>query len=716
MNTSLMLSSGLGRFAALLILMTTGEALSAVASDEAGVRHHALLIGVAAYDSEAMAPLPYAAVDAERLRSVLTERGDFQDALVTTLTTVEGSGTSREQITAAIEESLAAVGPEDAVLIYFSGHGDLASDGTLYLAPSDFQPTEVKSTGVSAAWLRGKLAGCKARAKLLVLDACHAGASDRGVTGENVLSSFDEAEGVVTLASSSAAQSSVMDSALEGSLFSFWLSKALSGHADRNVDGSVTVNEAFAYVDQHVTAEAQRRYGEDQSPRMSRNMAVTGDPTITTLRPQPLDVVLEDMASQIAWHAAQERFGVVGCLPEFTTLSWDEGRLASVLSVESGLAGKSLAERFQGKVKARLSERPNTMQLLTASEASNAVKNGLNDFVALTGEVRMQSGDALLLQASIVENGVTTHSVAGRAMVDDVDLWAEFGHSAVVQTADFQSRRDPLTGITKSAEAVAVATLDQRVSAADYQHPMADPAFGCQVSVRVPSGSNSYFVRNPVYREGRAYVALNKGETYEIHVDYDLQKLNEGRPVYAKILVDGVSIRNPAIDQTAANNAAQEENGSQAGGPRFDRGTQTPTNQGGPVFYKGVDLVRVAQHSPLSSLDLNQMWLFDGSVRPLRYQGFYYGPNQDALRFQVVDSTDSIGARRDYGQAVGMITVVLYDILGAGRGSDVGTTAGAPIAGARLRPVQAPGGVGRQLAVLHVHYCSASALSQLEQR
>ncbi|MEN0111763.1 MAG: caspase family protein [Planctomycetota bacterium] len=697
------------RLAALATLGAVSVAAApAAATGDTPLTRHALLIGVAEYANESMAPLPYAGADAVRLAEVLTGRGDYESATVTTI----GGGadaTTSAKVRSAIDGFLAGLGPHDSAMVYFSGHGDLADNGTLLLAPSDFDPADAANSGVAAAWLRERLAGCAAGAKLLVLDACHAGASDRGVSGNAVVEGFDEAEGVVTLASSAAAESSVMDGRLQGSLFSFWLTNALRGHADRDVDGAVTVSEAFAYVDRHVTAEALGRYGEPQSPRMSRNMAVSGDPTMTALRTQPLQTVLDDMADQIAWHAANERLGRVGCLSEFTTLSWFEGRLASVLGVESGMAGKTLATRFQGKVKEKLVDRRGAMQLVTPAEADSLIRSGGDDFAALVGEIRMQQGDSVLLQASIRKGGVDLYTVAGRAAVT-LDDWAEHGHSVVVRPSDFRTARDPSTGLMKSAESVAVATLDDRVKSDDYQHPMATDDLGCSVRLFVPSGRNRYFIRTPVYRDGKAYVGLDKGETYQIELDYDLERLNEGRPVYAKILVDGVSIRAPqlAIDPGADWMAGGPQAANPSGAERTD------AIDGGFRISKGVDLVRIARNQSIGSLGLGQMWLLDGATKPLRYKGFYLGAGQDALAFTVVDSADSIGADRDYGQAVGLISIVLYDVLGAGRGGDVGTAAGLPVQGARLREVKAPGGVGRQIAVLHLNYCSSQALRQLE--
>ncbi len=83
---------------------------------------------------------------------------------------------------------LARSGPNDTMIVYFSGHGFRDTDGKLYLAPLDINPADPAATGISVEWLRQQLAACPANFKLLVIDACHAGSEkgedDKGRLGQ----------------------------------------------------------------------------------------------------------------------------------------------------------------------------------------------------------------------------------------------------------------------------------------------------------------------------------------------------------------------------------------------------------------------------------------------------------------------------------------------------------------------------------------------------
>ena len=102
----------------------------------------------------------------------------------------------------------ARLGPDDRLIVFFSGHGFRDQAGRLYLAPLDFDRNDPATTGVPVEWLRQQIAACKAGSKLLILDACHAG-SEKGedddpasVPAKDLGESFRGMENVVTLASS----------------------------------------------------------------------------------------------------------------------------------------------------------------------------------------------------------------------------------------------------------------------------------------------------------------------------------------------------------------------------------------------------------------------------------------------------------------------------------------------------------------------------------
>jgi uncharacterized caspase-like protein len=66
--------------------------------------------------------------------------------------------------------------PDGLMLVYFSGHA-VTEDGRAVLVPKDCRPADGIPLSRVVAWLDGS----KARDKVLVVDACHAGAEQKGV-------------------------------------------------------------------------------------------------------------------------------------------------------------------------------------------------------------------------------------------------------------------------------------------------------------------------------------------------------------------------------------------------------------------------------------------------------------------------------------------------------------------------------------------------------
>jgi uncharacterized caspase-like protein len=116
---------------------------------------------------------------------------------------------------------------------------------------------------VPVKWLREQLAACPARLKLLVLDACHAGAEEdeaTGVSAADLGEPFRDLAGVVTLASSKPEEKSIVWQDQEQSLFSYWLVQALQGNADDDGDGKVDIDELNKYVHREVSLTAKNRF------------------------------------------------------------------------------------------------------------------------------------------------------------------------------------------------------------------------------------------------------------------------------------------------------------------------------------------------------------------------------------------------------------------------------------------------------------------------
>ena len=118
-----------------------------------------------------------------------------------------------------------------------------------------------------------------ARAKVIILDACHSGA-DIGGKGPKPMSAafirrvFEEAEGLAILASCKQGEVSYVWPENDRSVFTHFLLQALKGEADRDEKGFVTVQDASRHVTNGVKLWASQH---DRSQTPTLQYAVAGD-------------------------------------------------------------------------------------------------------------------------------------------------------------------------------------------------------------------------------------------------------------------------------------------------------------------------------------------------------------------------------------------------------------------------------------------------------
>ncbi len=205
----------------------------------------ALVVGVASYNH--MPTLRYTDDDAYRLYAFLKSPGGgaVPDEQLRIL--IDESAT-RDQILAAMETLFSNAGPNDMVVLYFSGHGLKGS-----FLPFDFDGfgNKLKHEEITEA-----LRNSKARYKLCIVDACHSGSllSMRGAAQQQqLISTFYEqlaqAEGGTALfLSSKSEETSLESSGLRQGVFSHFLIRGLKGEADADNDRLVTIQELYEYV------------------------------------------------------------------------------------------------------------------------------------------------------------------------------------------------------------------------------------------------------------------------------------------------------------------------------------------------------------------------------------------------------------------------------------------------------------------------------------
>ena len=122
-----------------------------------------------------------------------------------------------------------------------------------------------------------------ARAKVILLDACHSGANigqkgPKPMTPEFIQRVFEQAEGMAILASCKQGQLSYEWRAQEQSAFTHYLLDALKGEADRDGKGFVTVQDASRHVTDGVKLWASQR-NVSQTPTLEYRVA--GDIVLT---------------------------------------------------------------------------------------------------------------------------------------------------------------------------------------------------------------------------------------------------------------------------------------------------------------------------------------------------------------------------------------------------------------------------------------------------
>ncbi|MGC4805022.1 type VII secretion protein EccCb [Micromonospora sp. DT233] len=135
-------------------------------------QRRALLIANDRYVDESLSDLYAPREEARDLLSLLADAdiGAFDQ-------TVLLENESKSSIERAMETMLRAAGPEDLVLLYFSGHGVRSSKrGRLHLAVANTEVEHLSSTAVSASFVRELLDESDAASSVILLDCCYSGA------------------------------------------------------------------------------------------------------------------------------------------------------------------------------------------------------------------------------------------------------------------------------------------------------------------------------------------------------------------------------------------------------------------------------------------------------------------------------------------------------------------------------------------------------------
>lgn len=209
----------------------------------------ALLIGVSEYTISDFKPLPAPHKDVEALREILQDPqlGGFEKTNIKIL-----KDPNAQEMRSSIEELFDGKRRDDLLLLYFSGHGVVRSDGAFYLAPCNARKNRLNSTGVGADYIHKIMGGCRSRKQVIILDCCFSGAFAEGLfaKGEDInLSKQLSGQGRAVLTSSSSSEYSLNQKDIELSTYTQCLVDGIStGEADLSNKGEISAEDLHAYI------------------------------------------------------------------------------------------------------------------------------------------------------------------------------------------------------------------------------------------------------------------------------------------------------------------------------------------------------------------------------------------------------------------------------------------------------------------------------------
>jgi len=218
---------------------------------------YALLIGIAAYHH--LRPLSKTTIDAQDLHGLLGQ-SDYPPPNLALLLDEQAT---KAAISDRLDWLARRAGPDDTVLIFFSGHGAQRIGGFEpgeYLCPAEADWYNLRATAISDEEFTTALRAIRAGRVAVFLDACHSGgvgepkdAALRVKAGlsEAAYARLAEGRGRTIIASCRPDEVSWELPGMRNGLFTHYLLEGLHGKA-ADPDGTVGILDLFKYVSQQV--------------------------------------------------------------------------------------------------------------------------------------------------------------------------------------------------------------------------------------------------------------------------------------------------------------------------------------------------------------------------------------------------------------------------------------------------------------------------------
>lgn len=229
----------------------------------------ALVIGISKFADPAIPSLKYAAKDARDFSEFLVSKANFAPDHVRLL--LNENATQRRILDEIGDKFLPrVVKPDDLVVIYYSSHGSPSRAdvrGKNFLITHDSERPNLYASGIEMQQLT-EIINDRVRSDrvLLVLDACHSGATTPGEKSTEPAANFNLqsislGHGQTAICSSKADERSWESKRYENGIFTKKLMQALLQNGQ-----NTSIDEAFKYLGKEVEDEVQQDNATQQTP------------------------------------------------------------------------------------------------------------------------------------------------------------------------------------------------------------------------------------------------------------------------------------------------------------------------------------------------------------------------------------------------------------------------------------------------------------------
>jgi len=219
---------------------------------------YVLAIGVSAYQHAGINQLAFAAKDAEDFTTCLRRQQNllYRNVEVKLLTEAEAH---KDNILDGLDWLVKQTQSRDVAMLYFAGHGIQDNQGNFYYLPVNADPGALRRSALSQGDVQATIRSVAGKIAVF-MDACHSGSLMHPLTARSlppdiaaVVNELCAAEnGAVVFSSATTREYALEDARWQNGAFTKALVEGLSGKAQANEQGKITVKSLDVYVSERV--------------------------------------------------------------------------------------------------------------------------------------------------------------------------------------------------------------------------------------------------------------------------------------------------------------------------------------------------------------------------------------------------------------------------------------------------------------------------------